>query len=188
MLWYNGKTNACQPVEHDELKLQHFQFLKRYGATGSFCFARSDSSSRNTGMWVQRVFFFFPVFVWFLWFSDYFKAVTRAQTNHTFYTMPWALDFPSSTTATERPLVFKCIPAVFFFLVKKLNAHKVSSAQLCRYNEHMLPAGNACTDLFYQTCLPKLGSEEFTSEEKRTGRLCVYPANRKRLIYGGATS
>lgn len=133
-------------------------------------------------------FFFFPVFVWFLWFSDYFKAVTRAQTNHTFYTMPWALDFPSSTTATERPLVFKCIPAVFFFLVKKLNAHKVSSAQLCRYNEHMLPAGNACTDLFYQTCLPKLGSEEFTSEEKRTGRLCVYPANRKRLIYGGATS
>lgn len=132
--------------------------------------------------------FFFPVFVWFLWFSDYFKAVTRAQTNHTFYTMPWALDFPSSTTATERPLVFKCIPAVFFFLVKKLNAHKVSSAQLCRYNEHMLPAGNACTDLFYQTCLPKLGSEEFTSEEKRTGRLCVYPANRKRLIYGGATS
>lgn len=132
--------------------------------------------------------FFFPVFVWFLWFSDYFKAVTRAQTNHTFYTMPWALDFPSSTTATERPLAFKCIPAVFFFLVKKLNAHKVSSAQLCRYNEHMLPAGNACTDLFYQTCLPKLGSEEFTSEEKRTGRLCVYPANRKRLIYGGATS
>jgi len=132
--------------------------------------------------------FFFPVFVWFLWFSDYFKAVTRAQTNHTFYTMPWALDFPSSTTATERPLVFKWIPAVFFFLVKKLNAHKVSSAQLCRYNEHMLPAGNACTDLFYQTCLPKLGSEEFTSEEKRTGRLCVYPANRKRLIYGGATS
>lgn len=98
------------------------------------------------------------------------------------------LIFPAQQQLLSDLLCLNVSQQFFFFLVKKLNAHKVSSAQLCRYNEHMLPAGNACTDLFYQTCLPKLGSEEFTSEEKRTGRLCVYPANRKRLIYGGATS
>lgn len=67
---------------------------------------------RTVAVGIQECIFkgcFFPVFVWFSYFSDCFKAVTRAQTNQISYIMFWAFDSPSSTTATERPLVFKPI-------------------------------------------------------------------------------